>query len=119
LLSTAKAGISNRMPNQGSSAAAGLSLFWLAVNTAVADSRENFRGWEVYGGDPAGKKYSALDQINRTNIQRLKPVWIYRCDDMRLRPASTIECNPIVVDGVMFLTTPGLKVVALDAATGR
>ncbi len=107
------------MPIQRSSAAAGLSLFWLAVNTAVADSRENFRGWEVYGGDPAGKKYSALDQINRTNVHRLKPVWSYRCDDMRLQPASTIECNPIVVDGVMFLTTPGLKVVALDAATGR
>ena len=38
---------------------------------------------------------------------------------MSLRPASTIECNPIAVDGVLFLTTPGLKVVALEAASGR
>src|SRR5204863_10135683 len=102
-----------------SSAVAGLWLYWPAVHSASAAPRENLRGWEVYGGDPAGRKYTALDQINRTNVQRLKPVWIYRCDDMRLQPASTIECNPIIVDGVMFLTTPGLKVVALDAATGR
>src|SRR5207247_9769785 len=73
----------------------------------------------VYSGDRPGTKYSGLDQIKCTNVHRLKPVWIYRCDDMKLQPASTIECNPIVVDGVLFLTTPGLKVVALDAATGR
>ena len=65
-----------------------------------------------------GTKYSALDQINQTNVRQLKPAWIYRCDDMRSNPASTIECNPIIVDGVMFMTTSGLKVVALDAATG-
>jgi quinoprotein glucose dehydrogenase len=35
------------------------------------------------------------------------------------RPGSTIECNPIIIDGTMFLTTPGLQVVALDAASGR
>src|SRR2546425_8834525 len=73
----------------------------------------------MYGGAQAGTKYSAIDQIIRTNVHRLKPVLIYHCDDMRLQTASTIECNPIVVDRVMFLTTPGLKVVALDAATGR
>lgn len=73
----------------------------------------------MYGGDLAGSKYSALDQINRSNVHLLKPAWIYRCDDMRVRPASTIECNPIVIDGVLFMTTPGLKVAALDAATGK
>jgi len=76
------------------------------------------REWTTYGGDPAGTKYSALDQINRSNVTRLKPAWVFHCDDMRQQPASTIECNPIVVDGVMYVTTPGLKVLALDAATG-
>src|SRR5205809_6967653 len=86
LLFAAKTGISNRMPIQGTSAAAGLWLFWLALNAAGADPRENFRSWEVYGGDPAGRKYSALDQISRTNVHPLRPVWIYHCDDMRLQP---------------------------------
>ncbi|HUS36085.1 MAG TPA: PQQ-binding-like beta-propeller repeat protein [Verrucomicrobiae bacterium] len=77
------------------------------------------KDWPVYNGDFGGTKYSPLVQINRTNVNRLKPVWIYRCDDMTLRPASTIECNPLVIDGTMYLTTAGLKVVALDAATGK
>lgn len=74
--------------------------------------------WPVYGGDPGGTKSSPLTQINRTNVHRLKPVWIHRCDDMRTRPATTIECNPLVVDRVAYLTTPGLKLVALNADTG-
>ena len=51
-------------------------------------------GWEVYGGDAAGTKHSALTQINRSNVNRLTTAWVYRCDDMRLRPARTIECSP-------------------------
>ena len=86
---------------------------------AAAESPAAGRSWPIYGGDAAGTKYSALDAINRANVSRLKPAWVYRCDDMRARPASTIECNPIVVDGVMYITTPGLNVVALEAATGQ
>ncbi len=75
--------------------------------------------WPVYGGDLGARKYSPLKQINSTNVTKLTPAWIYRCDDMQERPASTIECNPLVVDGKMYLTTPGLKVVCLEGATGK
>ena len=88
-------------------------VFFATVRTACAAN------WPIYGGDSAGTKYSALDQINWTNVKQLQPAWIYRCDDMTERPASTIECNPIVIDGVAYLTTPGLKLVALDASTGK
>src|SRR5690349_8113638 len=95
-------------------------FWWFSLAPVLAsDAPDRYREWAVYGGDMAGTKYSALDQINRTNVGRLKPAWIYRCDDMRRQPASTIECNPIVVNGVLFLTTPGLKVLALDADTGQ
>ena len=87
--------------------------------TACRFARAADSQWPVYGGDQAGTKYSPLDQINRTNVQQLAPAWIYRCDDMKTQPASTIECNPLVVSGVMYLTTSGLKVVALEAATGK
>ena len=92
---------------------------WILLSVLVPAVFAQHRDWRIYGGDEGGTKYSALTQINGTNVQRLKPAWIYRCDDMRVRPASTIECNPIIIDGTMFITTAGLKVVALDAATGQ
>jgi quinoprotein glucose dehydrogenase len=95
------------------------AVLCLTPPLAATEGPRDFRNWQVYGGDPGGTKYSALDRINRTNVDRLRPAWVYRCDDMRLQPASTIECNPIMIDGLLFLTTPGLKVMALDAATGR
>src|SRR4026207_2007546 len=86
---------------------------WLSVVALFAfqSKAQEYRTWQTYGGDPAGTKYSALAQINRTNVTRLKPAWIYRCDDMRQRPASTIECNPIVIGETMYVTTAGLKLV--------
>src|SRR5262249_15629570 len=92
-----------------------LGLLAFVVVVAHAESDAN---WPVYGGDFAGTKYSKLQQINRQNVLRLKPAWIYRCDDAR-GAGSTIECNPLVIDNRMYLTTAGLKLLALDAATGR
>ena len=79
----------------------------------------DYQKWQTYSGDPSGSKYSELDQINRENVDQLETAWVYRTGDMRQRPATTIECNPIIVDGNMYLTTPGLKVVSLNAATGE
>lgn len=72
--------------------------------------------WAVYSADPAGTKYSALDQITKDNVDQLQVVWTYSCGDHSAR--STIECNPIVVNGTMYITTPGLRLVALKADTG-
>ena len=87
----------------------------LIPDRTTAASRE----WRVNSGTPDGRRYSPLDQINSQNVSELQLAWVYRTDDMREAPASTIQCTPIVVDGVMYLTTPGLKVVALEAASGR
>src|SRR3954471_11306722 len=69
----------------------------------------------VVGGDPGNTRYSTLDQINTTNVAQLKVAWIYHTGD---RPGE-IQATPIVVDGVLYTTTPALAVIALDAATGR
>ena len=76
-------------------------------------------GWQTYGGDKGGSRYSLLKQINRSNVSQLEVAWTYHTGDHRVDPPSTIECNPIVVDGVMYLTSPQLKVMALNAATGE
>ena len=73
--------------------------------------------WPVYRGDPKGNQYAAIAQIHAANVHRLRRAWEYRTGDADQR--STMHVNPIVVNGVMYITTPALKAVALDAATGR
>ncbi len=82
-------------------------------------AESQYQSWQVYGGDQAGTKYSSLSQINKENVQNLKPAWIYHTGDMRQTPASTIECNPVIVSNSIYFTTPALKLVALDAQTGK
>ena len=75
--------------------------------------------WTTYSGDATGSKYSGIEQINPENVSQLELLWTYRSGDSRQSPATTIECNPIIIEGVMYLTTPGLKLTALDAANGE
>lgn len=91
---------------------------WLAavgVWQTAADPKASDREWQIYHGDYGGSHYSALTQINRSNVARLKPAWIWRAGET----GRAIECNPIVVDGVVYLTTPRLHCVALAGKTGR
>ena len=75
--------------------------------------------WRTHGGNPAHTQYSPLRQINTTNVSRLKVAWVYHAGDKREDNRSQIQCNPIVVDGVLYATSPQLKVFALNAATGK
>ena len=72
--------------------------------------------WQYYRGAPTATQFSSLTQIDTTNVDRLQPAWIFHTGDSTAK--STIECNPIVIDDIMYLTTPGLSLVALQAATG-
>lgn len=79
--------------------------------------------WRHYGGDAGSNRYSPLDQINRSNAQELRVAWTYHTGDTRPPtrrfPRTTMECTPIVAGGVIYVTSPLLKVIALEAATGR
>jgi len=86
---------------------------------ARAATRDPEREWRHYGGDPGAGRYSPLDQINRSNVKRLKVAWVHHTEDSLERPATTIENTPIVIDGVMYITTAMVQVRALDAATGK
>ncbi|RME92193.1 MAG: pyrroloquinoline quinone-dependent dehydrogenase [Verrucomicrobia bacterium] len=77
------------------------------------------RDWPVYLGDPTSSHFSTLTQIDRGNVHRLRVAWIHHSGDARADNRSQIQCNPLIIDGVLYGTTPGLKLMALDAATGR
>jgi quinoprotein glucose dehydrogenase len=72
--------------------------------------------WPVNGGID-NIRYSPLTQITRDNVSTLRVAWTYDSHDAFR--ASEMQSNPVVVDGVLYATTPTLKVVAVDAATGR
>ncbi|MDP6516653.1 MAG: PQQ-binding-like beta-propeller repeat protein [Alphaproteobacteria bacterium] len=69
--------------------------------------------WLTHGHSYDNQRFSTLDQINRSNVARLVPKWIYQTG-----VSATFQATPLVADGVMYLTTPYNHVVALDAATG-
>ena len=72
--------------------------------------------WAVNGG-PDNARYSGLTQITPANVTQLRVAWTYDSHDAFT--GSEMQSNPIVVDGVLYATTPTLKVVAVDARTGR
>lgn len=86
-----------------------------ATSTAAAGAGKD---WRYYGGDPGTMRYSVLDQINHSNVHNLRVAWTYHTGDAMKRPRTTIECTPIVVDGIMYITTAQIKACALDATSG-
>jgi len=104
--------IHRRLFLQTSAAAAGSLL----PSFAAADPA---REWRHYGGDAGATRYSAADQITRSNVKKLKVAWTHRTGDAMERPATAIECTPIVVDGTMYLTTAQVKVHAVDPVNGQ
>ena len=79
--------------------------------------KTGYTGWSIYGGGSDGIRYSRLAQINRGNASKLAVAWEYDTGDAS--KGSEMQCNPVIVDGVLYATSPALRLFALDAATGR
>src|SRR5580658_3877555 len=73
--------------------------------------------WPNIGGDPGSTRYSQLTQITPANVGKLVRAWTYNTGDPAGGFRGTEE-TPIVVGGVMYFSTPGSKIVALNAANG-
>jgi quinoprotein glucose dehydrogenase len=70
--------------------------------------------WSDYGGAADAAQYSALAQINRANVSKLRVAWSYPTGD-----GNKYLFNPIVVDRTMYVLAHNNSIVALDAATGK
>ncbi len=75
--------------------------------------------WDQYLGSLGSNQYKSFDQINVNNVSQLVPLWKYHAGDRDPNDRSQIQCNPLVIDGVLYGTSPQLKLIALDAATGE
>src|SRR6478735_6680360 len=73
--------------------------------------------WPNPGNDPGGMKYSTLKQITPANVNKLVRAWTYDTGDVG-GGFRGWQVTPLVVDGVMYFSTMGGKIVALNADTG-
>lgn len=99
-----------------------------ALAPARADrARGAASGWPVYGGDPGGLKYSALDDIDRTNVHTLEVAFSWDANEAPIpagagqKPArpGLFQATPLAIGDTLLFPTPYNRVVALDARTGR
>jgi quinoprotein glucose dehydrogenase len=93
----------------------------IAPSAGAGSSKD--QDWPYYGADQAGTKFSPLRDINAANVARLKLVWQWHTGERPLAEYGTtpgmFEATPVVVEGVMYLSTPYNRVVALDPMSGR
>ncbi|MEN2283330.1 PQQ-binding-like beta-propeller repeat protein [Algoriphagus sp. SE2] len=95
-----------------------LFLIFLGLLSCTQSSEKiDYTDWSHYGGPADGSRYSSLNQINKENVSKLEIAWTYHTGDATER--SQIQCQPIVVNGLLYGTTPKLNVFAVDAATGE
>ncbi len=73
--------------------------------------------WPVYGGNTDHTHFTTLNQISPANVKTLTVAWTFETHDEF--KGSEMQANPIVIDGVLYATTPKMHVFALDAATGK
>ena len=90
-----------------------LLMFYAAA--VLAQEGATQADWPSYGGTHRAWRYSALDQINTGNVRRLAPAWVFQTGDY----ADGLQATPIVLDGVMYISTARNWVFAIEAATGK
>jgi len=80
----------------------------------LLNSAKEPQNWMTYSGDYAGRRFSALDQINVVNAHSLVAKWVYQTT-----ATGKLETTPLVVDGILYATAQDDRAFALDARTGR
>lgn len=95
------------------------SLTLLFLYSCTKSNINDHSTWAFYAGTKDGNRYSSNQQINLENVGNLQVAWTFNTHDKDTANRSEIQCNPIVVDGILFGVSPKLKLFALDAASGE
>jgi alcohol dehydrogenase (cytochrome c) len=89
-------------------------LYLLTKEQPAAVSASNGVSWPTYDGNLSGNRFSPLDQIQASNVNRLAPKWMFTLPGVR----RALQVTPVVVDGVMYVASVN-EAYALDARSGR
>ena len=91
--------------------------FLSGLISCQTEKKGEYTEWKHYLGDPARTHYSSLEQINKSNISKLKVAWEYSSGDSDNK--AYIQSNPLVANDILYGISPKLKLVALAADTGK
>jgi quinoprotein glucose dehydrogenase len=83
------------------------------------DSEKEYANWEKYKGSDESINYSSLSQVDTSNVKTLQVAWVYKTGDADTVNYSQIQCNPIMVKGILYGTSAKMKLFAIDASTGK
>jgi glucose dehydrogenase len=83
-----------------------------AASTNGTRGAKPYTTWAAYGGGAHSSQYSALSQINKNNVAQLEVAWT-------MPVTGAVIFNPLIVDGVMYLTPRNNTIAAVDPATGK
>lgn len=92
---------------------------WLSLLLTVSACSAADVNWGVYLGDKSSSHYSTLRQITPSNVGKLTEAWTFKAGGADPNHRSQIQCNPLIIDGVLYGTTPDLQAFAINAASGR
>jgi quinoprotein glucose dehydrogenase len=99
-----------------------LAIFLLAAVPLLAQSKPDIE-WRAYANDAGGTHYSAAAAIDRQNVTKLQVVWTYHTHALEpvsdLNQKAAFEATPVMVGGMLYVSTPFGRVIALDPATGK
>lgn len=95
-------------------------LLLLLCFQACKEDTPQYVNWDTYLGDKQSSQYSPLTQIDKENVKNLKVAWTYNTGDAdREKNRTQIQCNSLIIDGILYGSSPKLKFFALNATTGK
>ncbi len=78
------------------------------------------RTWSTYKADAASSSFSVLKQINKENVHQLKLAWTFNpADALEDSRFGGSECNPIIIDGIMYAASARHRIYAINATNGQ
>jgi quinoprotein glucose dehydrogenase len=96
---------------------------WTSVLAAAQAKTNADAGWDTYGGTASGQRYSSAKQIDRSNVKKLVPAWVFHTHALegppsKLNERASFEATPIFWNDTLYVDSPFNQVFAVDAATG-
>ena len=100
-----------------------LHFFSVIVVLIGISCRQNqkkfYENWKVYGGTKDAMHYSSLTEVDTANVGQLQVAWTYHTGDADTSVHTQIQCNPVIIDGVLYAISAKMKLFALDASSGK